>query len=656
MNKTKEKINKNYISLKEKQLELIILPEPYEDESFGGYFLRLAEKNFYPTPKYIYDLAITSSQKISGNPYKIDSNLTNLKQLGVLVNLPEKRLWSMLLPYQSEYSNPKTHIEKFKTQTSAKYFSTNNRICIECLKKSKYIKRWWDIFLVTTCPEHSCFLINECPTCNKKLKYNRSKIDFCECGFNLLFQESKPVKDSLDLILSKLILKVCNFTVGETVDKNPLNFVSFEELVDSILAVARTFFNHRYITSPNFTIMDLHEILKSCLIIFEKWPSNYFNALDVLREKNSSDNNIGIRRFGHFYQLLYGKETRRRNANLSLLRVGFKDYLKLNWQYENINLLKNMDINENDIEYVTKNKAAEILRKSEDTIKMLLEKGILKGKIKNNKSKNLYFIELSSIEEYKRLEEKPKKQERKNFHELGELITKIDLERFLLISETTIKELVIEGIFNPVSGPEIGKNSTRIYETKELYSFFSTLDSKVNSNITCESSRLVSFKSARALINCHYADFIKYVFSSEIALMKISNKDEDVNLNQYYFLKSEILNKVKQEINGFNIIEIGSLLGVSRQSVQNWIQKELFTYKFHKGKKVIRLQDIEIFKNKYIPLVRVPFFNKHDCDNTVKKLNEIGIFPVSGFTKDKGKGYLYVKRDIEKICGYKLHW
>jgi len=315
-----EKLNKDKFPQSEKQLELMKIPEPFVDESFGGYILRLAENNFYPTPKYIYEFAIKSSQKISGNPYKIDANLTNLERLGVLANLPEKSLWSMLLPYQADNSDPKTLREKFKTKTSEKYFSTNNRICVECLKTNKYIKRWWDIFLVTTYPEHSCFLMNECPACHKKLKYNRARIDMCQCGFNLLNQELKPVNDSLDLNLSKLILKVSNYTDIDPVDNNQLNFVSFEELVDSILAVARSFFSNRYITSPNFPITDLHEILKSSLTIFENWPNNYFKTLEEIQEKNSSNNDLGIRRFGHFYQLLFGKELKHHNANLSLKR------------------------------------------------------------------------------------------------------------------------------------------------------------------------------------------------------------------------------------------------------------------------------------------------------------------------------------------------
>lgn len=75
----------------------------------------------------------------------------------------------MLLPFPLNNINPMRYTDKYKTHTHAKYFSTNNRICIECLKKSKYLKKWWDIFLVTTCPEHSCFLTDECPACFKKL-------------------------------------------------------------------------------------------------------------------------------------------------------------------------------------------------------------------------------------------------------------------------------------------------------------------------------------------------------------------------------------------------------------------------------------------------------------------------------------------------------
>lgn len=65
------KVNNNIIFLDEEQEELIKVLEPFEDESFGGYILRVAENNFYSTPQYIYKLGIESSQKISVIPIKL---------------------------------------------------------------------------------------------------------------------------------------------------------------------------------------------------------------------------------------------------------------------------------------------------------------------------------------------------------------------------------------------------------------------------------------------------------------------------------------------------------------------------------------------------------------------------------------------------------
>lgn len=317
----------------------------------------------------------------------------------------------------SESGNFKDLSGKYKTNTYTKYFSTSNRICVECIKKNKYIKKYWDIFLV-----------------------------------------------------------------------------------------------------------------------FEKWPKEYNNLLEFLQDKNKSVGKVGISRFGQYYQVLYGKETKHNNQNLNILREGFKEYLISNWMDGNIKLLKNMDIKEDEIKYVSLNQAAGILKKSDATIKMLLENEVLEGIIKNNNIVNFYLVSIESIEEYKKIEESPKIKVRKSYNELGNFITKIDLERFLCIGEHFIKEMVCERLLNPVSGPEIDNNHTRIYRTKELRYLFNNFNSKVKRNLGFDDSNLVSFHDARKLINCSFTELIRYVLNFEITIIKKS-EDIDESLKHYYFVK-----------------------------------------------------------------------------------------------------------------------
>jgi TniQ len=630
-------------------MKLLIVPPPYNDESFGGYILRLTELNYYETPKIIYKIGLDSNQRISKNPYKIDPDSTKLKKLSNLVKLSCNKIWSMFLPFSFNVVNAVEHVKKYRTSTQAKYFSPSNRVCTQCLKKYKYIKKYWDIYLVTTCIEHKCYLINECPKCKKQLKYNRKKIEYCDCGLNLCNIQPKHVNNALDLELTSLILVKCKFISGKLNNKNQLNLTSLEEIVESVLTISRSFYNIRYITSPKTSIKDLHNIIIKSYDLFNDWPINYYNFLNKLCKENLGEK-FGIGLFGQYYHKIFGPETRHNNKSLILLREGFETFIKTNWDNGNNSLLKRIDVKEEELRFVPLSKAADLLHKSEETIKKYIQDNILKGIIKHNGKSVLYLVEYKSVKEY--MKNPPVtlnyEKKKKSLYELDDYISKIDLERILLVCETTIRDLVLEGILNPIKGPEIDQSHTRIFKKEELINFFSVLDSKII-DVKVTKQDLVSIHNARNLINCSFASFIKYIFSSKVKIIK-KVSTSDVTINDYYFLKEDVINIFKKEINGLSLVELAALLKVSRSSVENWIdQGFIFSENKHGTKKIIKHSAVIEFKETYIPLVSISIFNKYDGRNTVKKLAGEGVLPVSGPTVNGKTGYLYLRKELNNI-------
>ena len=57
------------------------------------------------------------------------------------------------------------------------------QLCPYCISESGYARSLWDFSVVSACPRHYCKLIDECPQCCRKIRWNRPALTHCNCGF-----------------------------------------------------------------------------------------------------------------------------------------------------------------------------------------------------------------------------------------------------------------------------------------------------------------------------------------------------------------------------------------------------------------------------------------------------------------------------------------
>lgn len=67
-------------------------------------------------------------------------------------------------------------------QLSRFYLQTTSKFCPYCIREKYYHHVYWDIFFVTICMKHNCFLIDKCPKCDARLKLPKLMNQFCDCG------------------------------------------------------------------------------------------------------------------------------------------------------------------------------------------------------------------------------------------------------------------------------------------------------------------------------------------------------------------------------------------------------------------------------------------------------------------------------------------
>ena len=164
--------------------KLLIRPKPFDGESIIGYMLRLAEANGYETFSWILQL-FKLSTSINKNKYVY--GVSDLKIAAEMINVEEDLLKN--LAYKpvniSSYRTLIGTYEGFGQIIPIFLMRIKNpKICPKCLTETSYCRKVWDLTIITACPKHRCLLIDKCPECNNKLKWNRKKICECKCGFD----------------------------------------------------------------------------------------------------------------------------------------------------------------------------------------------------------------------------------------------------------------------------------------------------------------------------------------------------------------------------------------------------------------------------------------------------------------------------------------
>ena len=194
--------------LAERSLPVAI--EPIEGESGAGYCLRLAARN---------GLSLVQLRTLIGI-----SAGSSFKREHVF-----KLAWlSKVDPVKLEPCFP-TSLRGVRTGVSflgqslrlrAYHRGRQPQVCPVCIERYRYCRSEWDFTLSCACLEHSCPLIDRCPTCGKPLRWDRPTIEWSSCRHYL--GRPFPEGESFDPVLSEM-----QTVIGALVADTEIPSVSF---------------------------------------------------------------------------------------------------------------------------------------------------------------------------------------------------------------------------------------------------------------------------------------------------------------------------------------------------------------------------------------------------------------------------------------------
>lgn len=271
---------------------LLFTEEPFEDESFIGYIMRLAELNTIPELGWILKLA--GLRQPYDYEYKYSSDLrVDTVPLSMLTGVDEAKLKTLLYLHEQGHRRYIYGNLIIFGQTIQHCFVKREKakICPACLIEQIYCRKAWELSPITACPIHQCLLIDRCRKCKRSISWARPKINICQCGFD--FRKSRIVSLSVkELRLSQYLHQQFGLphSSQENIFKYPLNTLSLKDLLTLLFFMAAHFAETRDYSGLSLSTCKsnkkIHEHLCQAIEVFDNWTESYYDFIRTWKKHN----------------------------------------------------------------------------------------------------------------------------------------------------------------------------------------------------------------------------------------------------------------------------------------------------------------------------------------------------------------------------------
>jgi hypothetical protein len=484
---------------------LLFTAEPYRDESFLGYLLRLTDLNEYETPSWLLSLAdIKKGGKNRLSSYYLNSHLS-LEGLAALSGIGEERLRAL------QYRPTGT----VKSRMMGDYDVLGNslplylirlhhpKFCPPCLRDQPYARKLWELSVVTTCPLHNCLLIEKCPSCGKPPSYMRRRVWECKCGAD--WRKIEPVLlPSGELVITRNVYRLCGLPCGTEPAffdeiSNRLLELDLRSFVRALVFIASQYDNKVDTLGKCFEKLDnahQHKQLIRAFHVCDDFPHNFYAFLDWRRHNPSRRHDLNrkkeVNRYGYFdgYKSALNKQLV--DPQFDFLRQAFNEYVR-QFKYE-VSLSLAAEAHPPDPSIEVKSLRARIGKTPEDvmtatqaskklgitveTVQKLMTSGVIDGALaaSDQSKRRLFLISRASVEKLKpRLDSK---------------LSQSYVAATLGLLKRHVNELIAGGLLEPIVGQPLGRNHKWHVTTHALRRFIDEVVSHTTLKATVKSGTL----------------------------------------------------------------------------------------------------------------------------------------------------------------------
>jgi hypothetical protein len=374
-----------------------------------GYFLRLTERNGYESLSWIFqiaDLNYEHTQQCCNFVLEAPAGLARLAQLAG-INSDEMR--KLTYPSAPSLDDERLHYFFGQPVSPDLIRSTRPKICPDCLSESPHCQRVWEFAAVTVCPTHRQMLIDECPTCKRRISWSRKNVTVCSCNFDWRESPASPVVEQQSMLTCH-IYRLCGLSVvGADPPKlsEPFSRLSLNDLLRALFFIAGQHRGLSAATSRHLVAagksQNFHGILTEAYSVFEDWPANYFKFLDQRRIQERKVTRTYQRmksalyaEFGSFYS---GLHTVLSGRQFDFMRGAFIEYITqhrmLHGRLDSVNYKTVEDSLKS--QYVLKSDVRRLLGTDYAWINHCIRTGRLRTLVRSKGKKRLIFIKVEDV-------------------------------------------------------------------------------------------------------------------------------------------------------------------------------------------------------------------------------------------------------------------
>lgn len=361
---------------------LVVTPRPFPYESFPGYLLRVSESNGYTKPSLILTYAGINNDHFTTNP-NVYSSLS-------------QALGFNLSDYFSSSNHNKYASLAHDIEIPDVYMGTHSpRVCPICIKKNGYHHNFFDTKYAIGCPDHALAFKRHCPTCDRKLRWNRPGLLKCNCGQTLEHINSE-LSDDLTQILhlikwrlyrdeqSLSEISASSYPLEHLANLDLLSFLSIFKRLE--LRPQLHIQNSSYSTARERSLEAAHAMLSH-------WPNGFWDYLENHAAEPEPSLNITTQ-FRTFYYAFC--KAGQKNKPITFLHTGFIDFGNQRWKkctldkrsLNRANLIPNI---------MGINALAEYLKVTKPTVMQYMKDGLISGKKIKAGASIRYIFDVSSL-------------------------------------------------------------------------------------------------------------------------------------------------------------------------------------------------------------------------------------------------------------------
>lgn len=663
---------------------LLSSAEPEPDESFTGYLLRLAELNDYDTLSWILQMARLRDYANQSPSYSLDPSF-DLSPLSQLSGVEESKLAALqyhpirvsenrMMGDYSVFGSPLPHylirLERPK-------------ICPACLQEKNYARRVWDLAVATACPLHKCLLLDECPSCRKRIAWNRSGINLCRCGYDWREYKATLVDDS-QLAVARRIHVLCSLPARpqiaeESRSNNPLYKLGLRQFISALIFVASQFAGvaerkgQRILDTkgkhfaPSRRNSEIHTLLCKALPVFDDWPNNYHSFLDWRRAQYGASKSMEVRGnyFAGYKSALF---VQLGSTDFEFMRSAFREYRRIrrcdsyaagsgktanrkenrppSTKASGISIPGQTEVRISKLyeTHVSGKKAVKALKTTWPGLEGLIASGRLRAIIGTKEGRKFYFVDKASLDELK------EKLERSLFLK--------QVERLLGVHFARIKELIECRLLTPLRGPDVDGCGDWRFDQEEVSNLIERLTNGLSKKRSTNKQKALSFKLVLRKIGragISLGTLLQAVLDGEI---KPCGKGQEGGFRGLLFRKDQIRDYVQSEIrlltgDALSLSEAANLLGVTRHAVDFLAKKGLLhAERFASAPSLgmlVKKEDFDLFNETYLLTREIASEYGTSTEFLINLLSERGIHPVTGAKVDGGRVYLIRKNEVKSL-------